>query len=343
MKVHEAKQMAREWLRRQAPNVPQYAGALLTGSVHWLADGAHWPATSDVDIHILQETDTPLVHRKVPFGDIVVEASYRSTKEYRDTERLLGNPYVPHLMHPCVMDDPHGWLVDMQRQVGADYGKPVWLGKRINWVADNAHGKLTNARDKIGTLTRMLQFVLGIRNIAAIPAVAAKVNPTGRRCLVLSGRLLGEAGAERLQEAMLEALCGPDLSAEMVGRHIEQIEALFDPASAVLKTPFWGDFDMDPCVKTIAIEGSRELVTAGRHREAEYFVLLMLYFCHRALANDAPADDKPRYREMLDGTLNDVGLGTPEAFGRRSEQALEVLDAVKARVLGYSGLADGTA
>lgn len=333
MKVREAKQLAREWVAQRAGSIPNYAGTIMTGSIHWSDDEADWPASSDVDLNLLQETDTPLVHRKVPYAGIIIEASYQSAGGFRDVPSLLANAYAPHWMHPCVVDDPQGWLTDVHRQVTADYAKPQWVRKRIENVAGNAAHKLTNARDRQSTFSRMLQFTLGIRNIAAIPAVAAKVNPTNRRCLVLAGKLMRDTPLADLHEEMLRAMGGPGLSAATVTRHIAQVAELLDVAVGVLKTPFWGDFNVEPCIRPIAVGGSLELVRAGLHREAEFLVLLMLYFCHRALANDGPEADKPGYQQMLNAVLDDVGLGGPDGFAPRAIEALALLEKVKLAVL----------
>ena len=55
MLVKQAKMAAEEWVHQEGSKLPGLKGAYLAGSVTTLADKAHLPETSDVDVTIVME------------------------------------------------------------------------------------------------------------------------------------------------------------------------------------------------------------------------------------------------------------------------------------------------
>ena len=55
--VGEAKQIAKDWIEAQAPNIPNFRGAFLTGSINWKTETDPLPSASDVDLKIVVDID----------------------------------------------------------------------------------------------------------------------------------------------------------------------------------------------------------------------------------------------------------------------------------------------
>ena len=57
--VGEAKQIAQEWVEAEVPNIPNFQGAFLIGSILWKDDDDPFPPASDVDVRIVVDIDPP--------------------------------------------------------------------------------------------------------------------------------------------------------------------------------------------------------------------------------------------------------------------------------------------
>ena len=63
--VREAKQIAKEWVKTQAPNIPNFKGAFLIGSILWKNDDEPFHPASDVDVRILVDfEDRELIYKQ---------------------------------------------------------------------------------------------------------------------------------------------------------------------------------------------------------------------------------------------------------------------------------------
>jgi hypothetical protein len=58
---------------------------------------------------------------------------------------------------------------------------------------------------------------------------------------------------------------------------------VFDTAKAVIKTPFSFASDISDAAGPIAIDGSRELIERGLHREAVFWIVVTYSRCQKVL------------------------------------------------------------
>ena len=93
-----------------------------------------------------------------------------------------------------------------------------------------------------------------------------------------------------------------------------------ETAAAVITTPFPFASDINPVARPIAIDGSRELIERGDHREAVFWIVVTYSRCQKVLYHDARAALRdgftPGYRELL----ADLGIASSADLQRRGEQ-----------------------
>ncbi|HEY8742791.1 MAG TPA: hypothetical protein VIU62_06820, partial [Chloroflexota bacterium] len=94
----------------------------------------------------------------------------------------------------------------------------------------------------------------------------------------------------------------------------------FDATTAVAKTPFSFSSDLSEIARPIAIDGTRELIEHGLHREAVFWIVVTYSRCQKALSVDAPAALQqafaPGYRQLL----GDLGITSFADLQQRAEQ-----------------------
>ncbi|MDF2744788.1 MAG: hypothetical protein K0S88_6166, partial [Actinomycetia bacterium] len=96
---------------------------------------------------------------------------------------------------------------------------------------------------------------------------------------------------------LLTLLGCAELPRERVERHLTAMTAAFDTAAAV--------------------DGSRDLVGRGHHREAVFWIAATYARCLAILASDAPAA-APGHTPGFVELLGDLGIASPADLGRRA-------------------------
>lgn len=332
MLVSEAKKIAQEWTQAYLPSLPRAIGALFAGSINDKPDDAEWTEGSDVDIFIYQSGETTPRPPKLPYRGLILEPSHHSADQLTNIEKILGDAHqAPHIARGKIISDPNGILRQTSLTVAADFPKFAWIQKRMNWALDNATSKLTscmNAKEG-GKNWSLCSFSLGIRNIAALAAIASMRNPTFRRCLVVSRDVLTPHGYGPLHEELLNILGSHDARPALVQAQLLPMLEIFRRAVAVAKTPFFFQFELDAAAEPLFRSGCQEMIDAGDHREAMLFILFVYYFCGQAIENDGTEEDKILFQKYLQNTTGLVGGQTIADIQDRSRRALALLPKIQ--------------
>src|SRR5918993_3343721 len=94
MTVSQAKQTARAWVEANAEKWPGLRAAHLVGGITALPDEAPFPATKDVDMHLIFDEGSPALLGngsgpnilEVAYGGLPIEAGMKSAAEYASPE-----------------------------------------------------------------------------------------------------------------------------------------------------------------------------------------------------------------------------------------------------------------
>jgi hypothetical protein len=150
--------------------------------------------------------------------------------------------------------------------------------------------------------------------------VAGLKNPTVRRRYVAARELLADYRRLDFYETLLELLGCARMSRARVEQHLAALAAVFDAAKAAIATPFFFASDISDIARPIAIDGSRELIERGCHREAIVWMVATYSRCQKALYHDAPVEMRDRFSPGYRLLLGDLGITSFTDLQRRGEQ-----------------------
>ena len=150
--------------------------------------------------------------------------------------------------------------------------------------------------------------------------VAGLKNPTVRTRYVAARDLLAEYGRLDYCATLLSLLGCDDMTQDQAEMHLDALARAFDDAAAVIRTPFPFASDISELARPIAIDGSRDLIVAGRHREAVFWLVATFSRCMAVFHHDTPAAmhalvsaHAAAYRRLL----ADVGIASSADLHRR--------------------------
>ncbi|SEU20043.1 hypothetical protein [Nonomuraea wenchangensis] len=322
MRVEEARRLARRWVREEGAALPGFGGAFLTGSTLWADPSDELPATSDVDVMVI--ADPPVRIGKFRYEGVLLEVS--AIPGIGGVREVLGDYHLAGNLHlPGVLADPTGRLERLHRLVARGFAER-------RWVLARCEDALARIRDRLGGLdaaaplpAQVVAWLFGTGVTAHVPLVAALRNPTVRRRYAAVRDLLAAHGRLDLHEELLELLGCAGMSPARVSRHLTTLEVVFDAAAQVDAPDYPFASDLTPAARPVAIDGGRELVARGLHREAVFWLAATYARC---LAKRAAAG-LSGYEDGLLELLDDLGAGTPADRRRRADRVLAALPALR--------------
>lgn len=319
MLVERARQLARQWALEEGARLPGFEGAFLTGSTLWARPGTELSPASDVDVMVVADPQPAI--GKFRYHGALLEVS--GLARLGSPHEVLSDYHLAGSFHlPCVLADPTGRLGEVQRLVARDFAERPWILARCTQAMDRVRG-LINSMDESAPLPAQVNaWLFGTGVTTHVLLVAGLRNPTVRRRYAAVRELLAEHGRLDWHEHLLDLLGCARMSAARVRRHLAALEAVFD-ATAELKAPAYRfDSDITPEARPVAIDGTRELVAAGLHREAVFWLAATYARC---LAKRAAAGAGAGYDEGLHELLDDLGAATFADRRRRGDHVLAVL------------------
>jgi hypothetical protein len=150
--------------------------------------------------------------------------------------------------------------------------------------------------------------------------VAGLRNPTVRRRYVDVRELLAEYGQPAFHETLLDLLGCARMRRERAEQHLAALTEVFDVAKAVVKTPFSFASDISDLARPLTIDGSRDLIECGLHREAMFWIAVTYSRCQKVLAVDAPEELQQRFDPGYRQLLGDLGITSFADLQERSTQ-----------------------
>jgi hypothetical protein len=118
------------------------------------------------------------------------------------------------------------------------------------------------------------------------------------------------------------------MSRERVEEHLAALTEVFDVTKTVIKTPFFFASDLSESARPLALDGSRELVERGYHREAIFWIAVTYSRCQKVLYHDAPMKLQVRFRPGYRRLLADLGITSSADLQQRAEQVKAFLSSL---------------
>jgi hypothetical protein len=322
MLVKHAKKVARQWVIEEASQTPGFCGAFYHGSTNWLPDDAALPTTSDVDVMVVLAGPTPPNKLgKFIYRDVMLEVSYLPGDQLQSAEVILGQSHLAGSFGPAsIILDPSGQLTRLQAVVAKDYAKRRWVTKRCEHARDKILNNLRALDEAAPFHDQVAPWLFATGVTTHVLLAAGLKNPTVRRRYVAARELLAEYGHLHFYETLLELLGCARMSRMRADQHLVALTAVFDVAKVVLKTPFFFASDISDLARPIALDGSRELIERGDHREAIFWMVATYSRCQKVLYQDAPVEMRDQFSPGYRRLLADLGITSFADLQQRGEQ-----------------------
>jgi hypothetical protein len=323
--VKDAKDIARQWVIEEASKAPGFYGAFYAGSMNWLPDDAVFPATSDLDIWVvLADPNPPDKLGKFIYRDVMLEVSYLPSKQLQSPDLILSDYHLAGSFRiPNIILDPSGQLTKLQAAVFKDYAKRQWVYKRCEDARNKILERLRGLNESEPFHDQVLAWLFPTGVTTHVLLVAGLKNPTVRQRYVAVRELLAYYDRLDFYMTLLEMLGCARMSRGRVEHHLAALTEVFDIAKAVVKTPFFFTSDISDIARPIAIDGSRELIERGYHREAIFWIVATYSRCQKVLYYDAPVEMQDRFSSGYRQLLGDLGITSFADLQQRNEQVKE--------------------
>lgn len=330
MLVREAVGIARQWAMEEASQMPGFLGAFFHGSINWLTGGETFPSNSDVDVMIVLAEPPPREKLgKITYQGLIIDASFLPIDQIRTAEQVLGVSHLAgSLRGTSIISDPTGHLHSVQAEVAANYAKRNWVVRRCQHAEAKVRAFLQSIDETAPFYDQTMAWLFGTSVTTHILLAAGLKNPTVRKRFLSVRDLLVEYGHVDFHETLLNMLGCAQLTQAEAEVHLAALAEVFDSARGAVHTSFPFAADISALARPVAIEGSRELIEQGAHREAVFWIAVTSTRCMKVLAADGSpeifAQHEPGWRRLL----ADLGIRSPADIRLRSRQVLDTLPAV---------------
>jgi len=313
MQVRRARAVAAGWVHDHQQQLPGFRGAFFSGSLTELSLDSELSATSDVDVVVVL-AGSEAIPKLGKFGHegVLLEVTFLAEDELADVEAVAHTFFLaPSFRTDQVISDPTGHLGRLQRRISTGFSRPEAIRARYQNALERLETRLGRVGAEPAWHDQVSAWLFPTSLTTVVILVAALKNPTVRlRYLNARATLVAHDRLEvygRLLELTGCAAAQPD----QVQRHLDRLAVTFDRAAALARTPFFFSSDITPVARPIAIGGSQDLIAAGRHREAVFWVIATYARCQRILSADAPdvaAQTAPWFAEAVEELLSVSGV-----------------------------------
>ncbi|MWV42128.1 hypothetical protein GRF59_00660 [Paenibacillus sp. HJL G12] len=327
MRIGLARENASVWVYDYARKDEGYLGAYFSGSTVGRSDEDMLPVGSDVDIVVVKEGELPPQKLgKFMFRNTLIEVTYISSEQLESAERVLRSYHLAGSFRMnTLIDDPTGKLSLLQAQVSKQFAEKKWVQLRCEEARNRVQAGLCSLNSSSPLYEQVMSWLFPTGVMTHVLLVAALRNPTVRLRYLAAREVLSEYGYEEFYPKLLHVLGCEDWTPSKVQRHVDGLEQTFDTAASVAQTAFFFSSDITSEARSIAIDGSRELIRTGNHREAVFWITATFARCHHILAADASDAVRRSFEPAFDSLLVDLGVHTPQDLVHRSEEAIRLI------------------
>lgn len=325
--VKHAKDVARRWVLQEASTIPGFGGAFHHGSTVWLPDDAVLPPTSDVDVMLVLAGSPP--RGKLGtflYQDVLLQVSSIPASRCQSPDVVLADYHLAGSFRtPNIIVDPAGRLTAMQTAVADQYAKRRWVRARCEHARSNTlrYLRSLNEADPLHDQVIACLFAAGV--LTHVLLVAGLKNPTVRRRYVATSHLLSEYRRSDLYERLLGLLGCAQVSRARVEHHLATLADAFDAATTAIRSDFPFASEISAATRPLAIDGSRDLIERGHHREAVFWIAVTFSRVRKVLHHDAPVDMRDRFDPGYRQLLHDLGVASFADLQQRARQIERLL------------------
>lgn len=321
MRVGPARAAAVRWVAEHARCDAGFRGAYFGGSAVGLPDDAELPPSSDIDVFVVTAADVPPVKPgKFRYQGALLEVSHVPWAQLASAGEVLSSYHLAGSFRTdTVISDPTGRLRELRASIAPRFAARPWVRRRCQDARRRIETRLAAIDPSAPFHEQVNAWLFPTGVTCHVLLVAALRNPTIRLRYPAARQVLADHGHRGLYPELLGLLGCAALPARRVRHHLGELAGTFDATARVARTPFFFSGDITPAARSIAVDGSRELIDRGDHREAVFWIIATFARCHTILAADAPELHRahaPAFREAV----ADLGLtSTADVLDRAAE------------------------
>jgi hypothetical protein len=340
MNVQQAKETARAWVEANASAWPGLRAAHLVGGITSLPHEAPFPASKDVDVHLIVdeanaglEVDGPGPNiLEIAYDGLAIEAGVKSRADYASAETVLANPEIAyHLTVDSILFDPGGWLRALQEPVQRDYARRRWVLARLAHERRGFAGAfdfLSSVATTWGASGEVNVLGYTTTFLAAALAVARLCPPRlGVGALIHLHEHLAALGRLDLHEKILAVLGTADVSPERATALLREGAEAFDLALALRQRPhpfLPGEHKLYPHLRPYVVDGSRDMIAAGYHREALPWIAALSLATTDLILFAGPEEVRPEFVARRAALLRELGFAHEAARAAKRARMCEL-------------------
>lgn len=323
IQVGYARSAAAAWVQETASREKGFLGAYFSGSTVGKPDNAYMSPSSDIDVVVVTtQAAPPMKLGKFVYRGVLIEVTPLSWNDLQSPEHVLSSYHLAGSFRiDSIIADPGGQLGQLQRTVSQQFDRRVWVRRRCENVRQKIEQGLSSIDTSAPFHDQVTSWLFPTGVMTHILLVAALRNPTVRLRYAAVREVLQQYGLDDFYTELLELQGSAHLTPERVALHTDKLEETFDAAAAVARTPFFFSSDISAASRPIAIEGSRELIRSGLHREAVFWIIATFARCHKILAADAPQSLQQSLAPAFEAAVADLGIASTGDLLRRGEAA----------------------
>jgi len=339
--VAEAKGVARGWVADNAAGWPGFRAAHLVGGITAMDDDAFFPATKDIDMHLIFEDDSAMVQQRGPIPNILeaqvdglaIEAGLKPVSEYASPAAILGNPELAfHFTVESSLYDPDGWLSGLSREVIPNYADREWVDARMQHELlgqQRAFGLRPLAQELLGPSGELSMLGYSSTFLAGAFSVAALRSPKmGGRVFVTIQEYLEELDRLDLHERLL-AIFGLDrMSLPEAQELLEETGRFFDLALLRKQRPHPFDHKLHAHLRPYLVDSCQRMIDEGFHREAAAWMMPFHLAATDILAIDGTEMEQGWAAQRQARFLEERRFGTSEMRDVRFAEMVRFSDEV---------------
>lgn len=330
MTFESAREIASEWVGRNVARFPEVRGAFLHGSVCYLPEGGSLDASSDIDVVVVYEDQTAggfdRYTGKHRFRDVLIDISFLPAGVVDSADTVLANHNLAgSLAAGGVLFDRDGRLTATHESVSARFSQAIWVRRRCKSALEKSEAVLSGVSPDRPIYDQGLRLLFGLGIQTHVLLVAARENPTVRRRYERCRDLLTAHDAQGVQEEMLDLLGSRAVTKPHALTHLSAMTRAFEDAVGVIRPDSKNAVHINPHSRSSNIEGSRNSIESGLHREAMFWIGSMLCRCVLALAENSSSDRVAKHGGGLAAVLEELGIPDSEAMRRRRDGGLRNL------------------
>ena len=329
--VANAWDAARDWVMQAATREPGYVGAFIAGSIASLPGSTPLPATSDIDVMLVTDGDQPGKGGKLRHEGFLLEATWLHRSSLEPVDHVLGAYHLAHALHSgLALHDPSGWLTGHMAHVRSAFARRSWVERRVANARERVVAGFDGMRESRSLAESAQSWVFPTGVMTHILLVSGLRNPTVRRRYETVRDLLAHHGLLNLHEDLLVALGSSDWRHATAQRHLDTVTELYDTAAKVEAPAYPYSSDVSPLTRPISIDGSREMIAHGLHREAAFWLVVTGSRALQKLAAAGEVAEVIRFEPRYAALLADLGAATWRDRVAHRNATLELLPRVDA-------------